>query len=157
MFAAMYDRMLAGTEKAGLADMRKDLLSRAQGDVLEIGAGTGVNLDYYGPAQRLVLTEPEEPMVRRLRSHAQGKSGGAEVVQAPAESLPFPDDTFDTAVATLALCTVGDADRAIGELRRVLRPGGQLLFLEHVRSDDPKLAKWQDRLLPLWKRFGHGC
>jgi ubiquinone/menaquinone biosynthesis C-methylase UbiE len=157
VFAAMYDRMMAGTEKAGLADMRKELLSRAHGDVLEIGAGTGVNLRYYGPAERLVLTEPEEPMVRRLRSHARGKGGSVEVVQAPAESLPFPDGTFDTAVATLALCTVGDADRAIGELRRVLRPGGQLLFLEHVRSDDPKLAQWQDRLLPLWKRFGHGC
>ena len=73
-------------------------------------------------------------------------------MQAPAEALPFPDDSFDTAVATLALCTVDDPHRAIGELRRVLRPGGQLLFLEHVRSDDPKLARWQDRAIPLWRR-----
>jgi ubiquinone/menaquinone biosynthesis C-methylase UbiE len=158
IFAAAYDRLMAGTEEAGLADMRDDLLSRAHGEVLEIGAGTGVNLEHYGTGpQRLVLTEPEEPMVRRLRRHAETKGSKAEVVQAPAEALPFADDSFDTAVATLALCTVDDPHRAIGELRRVLRPGGELLFLEHVRSDDPKLARWQDRLLPYWRRFGHGC
>ncbi len=158
LFAAAYDRMMAGTEEGGLAEMRSALLSRAHGEVVEIGAGTGVNLEHYGTGpQRLVLTEPEEPMVRRLRRHAEAKGVGAEVVQAPAEALPFPDDSFDTAVATLALCTVDDPHRAIGELRRVLRPGGQLLFLEHVRSDDPKLARWQDRAIPLWRRFAHGC
>jgi ubiquinone/menaquinone biosynthesis C-methylase UbiE len=158
LFAAMYDRMMAGTEEAGLADMRRELLADARGDVVEIGAGTGANLQYYGSvADRLVLTEPEEPMVQRLRRHAASNGSPAEVVQAPAEALPFPDDSFDTAVTTLALCTVEDQDRAIGELRRVLRPGGRLLFLEHVRSDDPKLARWQDRLLPLWRAFGHGC
>jgi ubiquinone/menaquinone biosynthesis C-methylase UbiE len=158
MFAAAYDRMMAGTEKAGLAEMRENLLSGVRGEVLEIGAGTGVNLKHYGSgAERLVLTEPEEPMVRRLRRHAAANGSPADVVQAPAEELPFADDSFDTAVATLALCTVDDQDRAIAELRRVLRPGGELLFLEHVRSDDPKLARWQDRLLPLWRAFGHGC
>jgi len=158
LFAAGYDRLMAGTEEAGLAEMRSALLSRAHGEVIEVGAGTGVNLEHYGTGpQRLVLTEPEEPMVRRLRAHVEAKGAVAEVVQAPAEALPFPDDSFDTAVATLALCTVDDPHRAIGELRRVLRPGGELLFLEHVRSDDPKLAKWQDRWIPVWRRFAHGC
>ncbi len=157
-FAAAYDRLMAGTEEAGLADMRREVLSSARGDVLEIGAGTGVNLKHYGNgAKRLVLSEPEEPMARRLRRHAALSGIEAEVVQAPAEALPFADDSFDTAVATLALCTVGDQDRALGELRRVLRPGGQLLFIEHVRSDDPKVARWQDRVHRPWRAFGHGC
>jgi SAM-dependent methyltransferase len=78
-------------------------------------------------------------------------------VRAPAEELPFPDDTFDTAVSTLALCTVGDPERALGEIKRVLKPGGRLLVLEHVRSEEPKLARWQDRIAPVWRRFGHGC
>jgi ubiquinone/menaquinone biosynthesis C-methylase UbiE len=157
-FAAAYDRIMAGTEQAGLAAMRADLLSRSRGRVVEIGAGTGRNLDYYGPAaEELVLTEPEEPMVRRLRGHVADKGVAAEVVQASAESLPFPDDSFDTAVSTLALCTVRHPDRAIAEVGRVLRPGGELLFIEHVRSEEPGLARWQDRLAPLWRRVGHGC
>jgi ubiquinone/menaquinone biosynthesis C-methylase UbiE len=158
LFAAVYDRMMAGTEEAGLADMRREVLSHARGEVIEIGAGTGVNLEHYGrgPA-RLVLTEPEEPMARRLRRHAAASDVEAEVVQAPAEALPFADDSFDTAVTTLALCTVGHQGRALGELRRVLRPGGRLLFIEHVRSDEPKVARWQDRLHRPWRAFGHGC
>jgi ubiquinone/menaquinone biosynthesis C-methylase UbiE len=79
------------------------------------------------------------------------------VTRVPAEQLPFEDDSFDTAVCTLVLCTVRDPERALAEIDRVLKPGGQLLFLEHVRSDDPALAKWQDRLTPLWRRVGHGC
>ena len=159
-FAAVYDRMLAGTEEAGLADRRPELLSSARGRVLEIGAGTGLNLDHYPQrVTELVLTEPEEPMAQRLeRKLAAG--GGArrtEVVRAPAESLPFPDDSFDTAVCTLVLCTVRDPERALAELDRVLAPGGRLLFLEHVRSDDPRIAKWQDRIAPLWRKCGHGC
>lgn len=80
-----------------------------------------------------------------------------EVVEAPAERLPFPDDSFDTVVCTLVLCTVDDPDRAIAEVRRVLKPGGRLLLIEHVRSHDPRIARWQDRVTPLWKRIGHGC
>ena len=78
-------------------------------------------------------------------------------MQAPAEALPFDDASFDTAVATLVLCTVADQPQALRELRRVLRPGGRLLFIEHVRAESPKLAKWQDRLLPINVRLGHGC
>jgi ubiquinone/menaquinone biosynthesis C-methylase UbiE len=158
IFAAGYDRFMAGTEKAGLSDRRHELLARAQGRVIEIGAGTGANLQHYGDAvTELVLTEPEEPMAKRLNRTAAASGRSAEVVRAPAEQLPFPDDSFDTAVCTLVLCTVRDPERALAEIDRVLKPGGQLLFLEHVRADDPKIAKWQDRIAPLWLRVGHGC
>ena len=154
VFAAIYDKQLAAVERAGLAEHRRALLTQARGRVVEIGAGTGLNLDYYGPeATELVLTEPEEPMARRLR--ARLKRG--EVVEAPADRLPFPDDSFDTVVSTLVLCTVPDQERALAEVRRVLKPDGRLLFLEHVRSGDPKVAKWQDRLLRPWRAVGHGC
>jgi ubiquinone/menaquinone biosynthesis C-methylase UbiE len=154
IFASMYDRMLAGTEDAGLRDHRRAIVGRARGRVLEIGAGTGLNLDHYGPeVTELVLTEPEEPMAKRLRA----KLTKGEVVSAGAESLPFPDDSFDTVVSTLVLCTVPDQEGAIAEIRRVLKPDGRLLFLEHVRSHEEKTAKWQDRLHGPWKAFGNGC
>jgi ubiquinone/menaquinone biosynthesis C-methylase UbiE len=160
IFARFYDRMLAATEEAGLAAERGRALQDARGRVLEIGAGTGLNLERY-PAQgveELVLAEPEEPMARRLRERVAEERPGASVVVAPAETLPFEDDSFDTVVSTLVLCTVDDPARALGEVRRVLKPGGRLLFVEHVRSEtDPKRARWQDRLAPIWKQVGHGC
>ncbi len=158
VFAALYDRILADSERAGLAERRRVLLSRVHGDVLEIGAGTGANLDKYPAAVTdLVLLEPEPPMARRLADHLSRATAPARIVGAPAEAIPFADDTFDFAVSTLVLCTVDDPARALSELRRVLKPGGQLLFLEHVRSEDPAVARWQDRIHPLWVRVGHGC
>ena len=155
LFASCYDRFLAATEEGGLRERRHALLAEARGRVLEIGAGTGLNLDHYGDAvTELVMTEPEAPMAQRLRERAAGRG---RVVEAPAEALPFDDASFDTVVSTLVLCTVRDPGRALTEVRRVLAPGGRLLFLEHVRSQDPGLARWQDRLDPLWRRFGHGC
>ena len=146
-FALTYDRMGAKTEKAGLQARRRDLLAEASGRVLEIGGGTGANLPFYGSAvESLTLTEPEPPMLRRLERRAQDEVPLAKVLRAPAEDLPFDDDSFDTAVSTLVLCGVDDQPRALRELRRVLRPGGRLLFIEHVRSDEPGLARWQDRL-----------
>jgi ubiquinone/menaquinone biosynthesis C-methylase UbiE len=142
-----YDRQSAKVEKAGLGALREALLAGASGRVLEIGAGTGANLSYYGPAaQSLTVTEPESPMLRRLQRRVSEQARQAEVLQAPAEDLPFEDDSFDTAVSTLVLCGVSDQSRALSELRRVLRPGGRLIFIEHVRSDDPGLARWQDRM-----------
>jgi ubiquinone/menaquinone biosynthesis C-methylase UbiE len=158
VFAAMYDRMLARTEEAGLGAHRQSLLGGAAGDVLEIGGGTGANLPFYGEGvQTLTLTEPEHPMIRRLERRIQEHAPHALFLRAPAEDLPFEDASFDTAVSTLVLCTVDDQPRALRELRRVLRPGGRLLFIEHVRSDDPRLARWQDRLLALNVRMGCGC
>src|SRR5690348_12420605 len=161
-FALTYDRQIAKTEAAGLRAMRERLLAGAHGDVLEIGGGTGLNLPCYGPAiTSLTITEPHPPMLRRLErrlaeagagqygadQHGAGQHGpAATVLRAPAEDLPFEDDSFDTAVSTLVLCGVDDQPRALRELRRVLRPGGRLLFLEHVRSDDPSVAHLQDRM-----------
>jgi ubiquinone/menaquinone biosynthesis C-methylase UbiE len=154
IFATCYDRVMAATEDAGLRDARREVLAQARGRVLEIGAGTGANVELYpDTVAQLVLTEPEEPMARRLRPRA----GAAQVVVAPAESLPFEDDSFDTAVCTLVLCTVVDQEAAIGEIRRVLKPGGRLLLIEHVRAGDPGLARWQDRLDGFQRRVAHGC
>jgi len=157
IFAACYDRMNARTEEAGLRDFRTGLLAQAQGRVLEIGAGTGINLALYGPElETLTVTEPERPMLKRLEQHVQERTPSALVLRAPAEDLPFEDASFDTAVSTLVLCGVDDQPRALRELRRVLRPGGQLLFIEHVRSDDPSLARLQDRMNG-FNRFLVGC
>jgi ubiquinone/menaquinone biosynthesis C-methylase UbiE len=147
LFAMTYDRQIARAEKAGLHAMRQALLADAAGQVVEIGGGTGANLSCYGPAvESLTVTEPLVPMVRRLERRVRDRGAAAKVLRAPAEDLPFGDDTFDVAVSTLVLCGVDDQPRALRELRRVLRPGGRLLFLEHVRSDDPALARLQDRM-----------
>ena len=146
-FALTYDRQMARTERAGLAEFRARLLAGAAGRVLEIGGGTGANLPCYGPsAEELTITEPQPAMLRRLERRAHQEAPAAQVLRAPAEDLPFEDGTFDVAVSTLVLCGVDDQPRALRELRRVLRPGGQFLFLEHLRSDDPQLARLQDRI-----------
>ena len=156
-FALTYDRQLAKVERAGLGELRHRLVETASGRVLEIGTGTGANLDHYGPAvESLTLTEPEQPMLRRLEPHVRERAPHATVLRAPAEDLPFDDGSFDTVVSTLVLCGVSDQPRALREVRRVLRPGGRLIFVEHVRSDDPKLARWQDRMNGL-NRFMACC
>jgi ubiquinone/menaquinone biosynthesis C-methylase UbiE len=138
---------MAGTEKAGLRAFREALLAGAKGHVIEIGGGTGANLPCYGPAvESLTITEPELPMLRRLERMVREHRPAAKVLRAPAEDLPFDDHTFDVAVSTLVLCGADDQPRALRELRRVLRPGGQLLFFEHVRSDDAGTARLQDRV-----------
>lgn len=156
--AFIYDPFLWWAERAGNADRRRELLAAARGRVLEVGAGTGLNLPHYTDGiDRLVLTEPEKNMGRRLERRLARLGRSAEVVRAPAEALPFDDDAFDTVVSAFVLCTVRDPRAALAEVARVLRPGGSLLFLEHVRSQDPRLARWQDRLHDLWKSFADGC
>jgi ubiquinone/menaquinone biosynthesis C-methylase UbiE len=146
-FALTYDRQMAGTEKAGMRAFRDRLLAGAYGDVLEIGGGTGANLPCYGPAvTSLTITEPQPAMLRRLQRRIGEHRPDARVLRAPAEDLPFTDDSFDVAVSTLVLCGVDDQPRALRELRRVLRPGGRFLFIEHLRSGDPALARRQDRM-----------
>lgn len=182
VFARFYDRALKATEENGLGAMRGELLSGARGRVIEIGAGTGVNLDLYGEGvEDLTLVEPDPHMGaqlrKRLADRGEGEAGTrvgvsidpadalaapvkpvpAQLVAAPAEALPFADDTFDTAVATLVLCTIPDPVAAIGELSRVLKPGGYLLFIEHVRADNPSSARWQDRLEKPWRFLADGC
>lgn len=158
IFALGYDRLMAATENAGLRTYREDLLRAASGRVLEIGGGTGANLPFYGEGvTELMVTEPEPTMMRQLRRKLHGYRIPTTILSAPAEQLPVPVETFDCVVSTLVLCTVPDPARALAEVRRVLKDGGQLLFIEHVRSEDPGLALWQDRLRRPWAWFGHGC
>ncbi len=157
-FTALYDRGLKATEEAGLGDMRREVLSGASGRTIDIGAGTGVNVELFPPAvTELVLAEPDPHMLRKLRPKLSRASREPTVVQAPAERLPFDADSFDTAVFTLVLCTVPDPQAALAEAARVLKPGGKLLFVEHVRANDPGLARWQDRLEGPWRFLGDGC
>jgi ubiquinone/menaquinone biosynthesis C-methylase UbiE len=157
-FSAIYDPLLWVGERVGMAQRRSALLSQATGRVLELGAGTGLNLPHYPDnLEELVLTEPSPPMVGRLESRAKKAGIPSSVMVADAERLPFEDDSFDTVVSTLVLCTVDDPQQAINEIARVLRPGGKLLFLEHVRSDSRRLARWQDRLHRPWHAFAAGC
>ena len=123
-----------------------------------MGAGTGFNFAHYPDSvSDLVLSEPFGPMADQLRAKVAASGRPAEIVEAPGEALPFPDDSFDTVALTLVLCTVPDPAAALREIARVMKPGGRFLFLEHVRSDQPGLAKWQDRLHGPWYAFGHGC
>jgi ubiquinone/menaquinone biosynthesis C-methylase UbiE len=161
LFARFYDRLTQGMERGGMAEMRHSLLSEARGRVLEIGAGTGHNLPHYTHAvEELTLAEPDPHMASRLREQLRSRPVAAErakVIEAPAEELPFDDDSFDTVVSTLVLCTVGDPGRALAEIRRVLVEGGALLFIEHVRSQSGRHAWWQERLERPWGFFAGGC
>jgi len=157
-FTAIYERGLRATEEAGLRRMRRDLLREARGQTIELGAGTGANLDLYPDTiEGLVLVEPDPHMVRRLRSKLGKARSRAELIEAPAERLPFEDSSFDTAVFTLVLCTVPDPAAVLAETARVLRSGGRVLFIEHVRAEDPGLARWQDRFEKPWRFLGDGC
>jgi ubiquinone/menaquinone biosynthesis C-methylase UbiE len=150
IFASLYGRLSAKSERAGLGERRRGLIANATGRVLEIGGGLGANLPYYGPGvESVTLTEPGPAMAKRLEQHLAEQRGGlafeVELARAPAEQLPFGPDSFDTVVSTLVLCSVEDQAQALSELRRVLKPGGQLLFLEHVRGEG-RIATVQDRI-----------
>ena len=183
LWAWFYDVAMRRVEQRGLAAIRHGIVSQARGHTLEIGAGTGANLAHYVPAAApLVLTEPDPHKLRRLRHRARHTRPDAQTVSAQAQSLPFPDATFDTVVATLVLCSVPNQADALAELGRVLRPGGVLVFIEHVRSDEHhlarrqvrrpggvlafikhvrsdehRLARRQDRWRPAWRAVAGGC
>ncbi|MFC7362298.1 class I SAM-dependent methyltransferase [Nocardioides astragali] len=158
--AALYDPVLARGERLGMAERRAALLSEARGRVLEIGAGTGLNLAHYpATVEELVLSDPVLPMADRSRARVAGSGfrHGLEVVEAPAEELPFPTGRFDTVVSTMVLCTVADVEAALSEVARVLAPGGRLLFIEHVHADGTRLGRWQLRMAGPWEFLGQGC
>ncbi len=157
--SAIYDPFMRRSEVACLTAWRRELLADASGDVLEIGAGTGANLPLYpASVRRLVLSEPDPHMRRRLTARAEREaSTRASIAAASAETLPFPEASFDFVVSTLVLCSVPDPARTLGEIFRVLRPGGALLYLEHVAADEPSRFAWQRRLEPAWRRVAGDC
>jgi SAM-dependent methyltransferase len=158
IMALLYDPFLWVGEIAGLRRRRSTLLAGAHGRVVEIGSGTGLNIAHYpDEIVELVLTEPEPGMRRKLARRLKQHGRVAQIVDAPAEQLPLADGSVDTVVSTLALCTVGDPERALREIARVLHPDGQLLFIEHVRASSPFLAACQDKLVQLWRHFAGGC
>jgi SAM-dependent methyltransferase len=156
--AALYNPFLWFGEKRGMAALRRGLLADARGAVLEIGAGTGLNLRHY-PAglDQLVLAEPGARIGGHIDLDRAPAGVPTRLEQAPAEELPFADASFDTVVSTLVLCTVGDPRRAVAEVARVLRPGGRLLFLEHVRAEPGWRRAMQRRSVRPWAAFAAGC
>ncbi len=161
LFARLYDRAVAATEEACFQAWRAELLTGLSGTVLEVGAGTGANLAHYPAAvERLVLTEPEPAMLNQLRDHLDRVDPDIEVEvrRASASSLPVGDDEVDAVVVTLVLCSVPDQAAVLAEVQRVLRPGGRLVFLEHVAAEDrPDRLTWQRRLDPVWHHVAGGC
>ena len=155
--AALYDLALALGERRGMAERRRALLAPVSGRVLEVGAGSGLNLEHYPAVDELVLTEPDDTMRTGLERRVARSRREARIVAASAESLPFPDASFDVVVSTMVLCTVGDPAAAIREIGRVLRPGGRLVFIEHVRSSSEGGARRQDLWARPWRFFGQGC
>jgi ubiquinone/menaquinone biosynthesis C-methylase UbiE len=156
--ALVYDPFLWLGERRGMRRRRRALLEDAVGRVVEIGAGTGLNVEHYpdGVAD-LVLVEPDAAMRRRLAHRVGRRAHVAHIVDAPAERLPLPDASVDRVVSTLVLCTVDDPGLALREIARVLRPDGELLFIEHVRASSRFLAACQDHLFEPWRRFAGGC
>jgi SAM-dependent methyltransferase len=156
--AALYEPFLWLGERLGMASRRRKLLAEATGSVLEIGAGTGLNLRHY-PAglEELVLVEPGRPMADRIDLADAPDGVPTSLVRAPAERLPFADGTFDTVVSTLVLCTVSDPARAVSEVTRVLKPGGRLLFCEHVGAKSGWRRALQRLSVRPWAAFADGC
>jgi ubiquinone/menaquinone biosynthesis C-methylase UbiE len=154
--AMFYDRFMQVSEEACLAAWRSELLAGLSGAVLEVGAGTGATLALYPKTvARLVMCEPDPHMRKRLRAKAPRH---VEVSDASAERLPFESGTFDAVVCSLVLCSVPEQTAALAEISRVLRPGGRLVFLEHVAADNrPGRLKWQRRIEPVWKRVMDNC
>lgn len=161
LMATVYDRFMDATERACLTEWRGALLRGAHGRVLEIGAGTGVNISHYSSAvEELVMLEPDDHMRERLLSKLEAEASGKpfRTIGGSATEIPFDDRSFDTVVSTLVLCSVPNLHQSLLEVHRVLRPGGQFLFLEHVAAAEGSARlRWQRRLEPLWRRVAEGC
>lgn len=158
--AALYNTALSATERGGLYRRRQALIQHARGNVLEVGPGTGLNLEHYPPAtSQLTLAEPAPAMRKHLQKHLAelGLTLPVTLISNPAQQLPYPDAHFDTVVCTLVLCSVPDPDATLRELRRVLRPDGHLLFIEHIAAKHGLWTTGQRLLEPLWKVLAGGC
>ena len=158
-FAALFDKLSESHERTFMKEIRPRIVGGARGRVLEIGAGTGHSIPYYAgnKFEELVITEPDPYMMQRLREKFDRVSIEAQVVEAPAEELPFPDASFDSVLSVHVFCSVQDVAQSLAEVRRVLKPGGQFRFFDHVRSRNAAGALAQDIVLPVWRWFGAGC
>jgi ubiquinone/menaquinone biosynthesis C-methylase UbiE len=152
----LYDLMAGRAERRGIGERRRALLADLEGEVLEVGSGTGASLPYYERAARVVAIEPDQSMAGRLPARIADARVPVEVVSTSAESLPFPDETFDAAVSAFVLCSVEDPATVLTEVRRVLKPHGRLVLLEHVRGEG-RIARWQRRLTPLHRKLAGNC
>jgi ubiquinone/menaquinone biosynthesis C-methylase UbiE len=156
-FSRFYDILMDPLERRGMREIREELVSRATGVVLEIGSGTGLNFPYYEHAEEVIAIEPNPQMRSRSMNRRRESRVPIQVMDSGAELLPFADNFFDTAVATLVFCTIPDPKRAFQEISRVCKPDAKVLLLEHVRLDHPVVGKIQDWVTPLWKRVCDGC
>ena len=158
IFARLYALLAGQAEKQGAADHRRELLAGLSGRVVEVGAGNGLNFEHYPPEVTEVLAvEPEAYLRGKAEEAAGGASVPVRVVDGLADDIPAEDASFDAGVASLVLCSVPDQANALAELRRVIKPGGELRFYEHVLANDPKLARLQQRIAPVWRALGGGC
>lgn len=138
---------------------RSHVVPLAKGDVFELGCGGGINQQFYNveAVKSYAGIDPHDGLLDAARAEAEAKGWPADIRQGIGEAIPFEDASFDTVVCTFTLCSVQDPDAVLSEMRRILRPGGEALFLEHGRAPDPDVAKWQDRVEPVWKRLAGGC
>jgi ubiquinone/menaquinone biosynthesis C-methylase UbiE len=159
LFTAWYGTVIRRVDELGLREVRREVLAGATGRTLDVGTGTGSNLPLFpSRVDQLVLAEPDRHMREVLSERlVEAEAQSAELIAAPAERLPFGDASFDCVTCTMVLCTVPDPGAALNEMARVLKPGGKLLFLEHVRSEDPFFAKRQDRMEKPWRFVADGC
>lgn len=156
-FVKWYDFLMRPLEQGKLRAVRRELIGRATGNVLELASGTGVNFPLYQAVERVTAIEPNQDMIDRSMMKIQQSAVPIEIVKANAEQLPFEDNSFDTVVATLALCTIPNTEKVLSEIKRVCKPEGKILLLEHVRLKNPLLAKLQDWLTPFWRKICDGC
>ncbi len=157
IFARVYERLALACDRVGERDRRVEMAGGVTGRVLEIGAGTGLNFEHYPEASSVVAVEPEPTMLKFAGERVATAAADVRLVRGVAEALPFPNDAFDTVVVSLALCSVRYPHQVAGEVRRVIRPDGELRFLEHVRSTSAGWAVVQDVITPVWSMFSGGC
>jgi ubiquinone/menaquinone biosynthesis C-methylase UbiE len=148
----------AAMRQRNLSGYRQRVIPAASGRVLEIGVGSGLNFAFYGrDVERVIALDPSPRLLHRAEKSARDTTASVELIEASAEAIPLPDRSIDTVVSTWTLCSIPNVTRALGEIRRVLKPGGRLLFAEHGLSPDAAVRGWQNRLTPAWKRLGGGC
>ncbi len=156
-FAFGYDFLAASAERGAYREYREFVAGQARGRILEIGAGTGANLPYYPADADLTLSDPNPFMLERLERKAAEQGISVRTDHNAGEELPYDDGSFDTVVGTLVMCSVGDPGKSIAEIARVLKPGGEFRFMEHVRGEGLVRERFQDLMTPVWRAIGDGC